>query len=64
MQALMALESSTVLQFSEAATKAVATVEVIERSPVALRDAILRAGKRRDPHPVCSTAGAADVAVQ
>jgi L-lactate dehydrogenase complex protein LldG len=42
MQQLMALESS-VLQFAEAAVKAVATVEVIERYPATLRDAILRA---------------------
>jgi L-lactate dehydrogenase complex protein LldG len=42
MQQLMALES-TVLQFAEAAVKAVATVEVIERSSLALRDAILQA---------------------
>jgi L-lactate dehydrogenase complex protein LldG len=48
MQQLMALEPS-VLQFAEAAVKAVATVEVIERSPATLRDAILRAagGARR-----------------
>jgi len=38
----MALESSTVLQFAENATKAVATVEIIEPSPLALRSAILR----------------------
>ena len=42
MQQLMALESS-VLQFAEAAVKAAATVEIIERSPATLRDAILRA---------------------
>src|SRR5664280_2657391 len=42
MQQLMALESS-VLQFAEAAVKAAATVEIIERSPAPLRDAILRA---------------------
>jgi L-lactate dehydrogenase complex protein LldG len=42
MQQIMALESS-VLQFAEAAVKAVATVEIVERSPAALRDAILRA---------------------
>src|ERR1035437_3274079 len=42
MQQLMALESS-VLQFVENAVKAVATVEVIERSPSTLRHAILRA---------------------
>ncbi len=43
MQSLMVLESSSALQFAENATKAVATVEVIERSPLALRDAILHA---------------------
>jgi L-lactate dehydrogenase complex protein LldG len=42
MQQIMALEPS-VLQFAEAAVKAVATVEIIESSPSALRDAILRA---------------------
>ncbi|MGB7554141.1 MAG: LUD domain-containing protein [Candidatus Korobacteraceae bacterium] len=42
MQQIMALESS-VLQFAEAAVKAVATVEIIERSPAALSIAILRA---------------------
>ncbi len=42
MQPLMVLESSSVLQFVENAVKAVATVEVIERSPSTLRDAILR----------------------
>jgi L-lactate dehydrogenase complex protein LldG len=42
MQSPTVLESSSVLQFAETATKAVATVEVIERSPLALRDAILR----------------------
>ena len=43
MPSLMVLESSSVLQFAEAAVKAVATVEVIERSPLALRDAIRHA---------------------
>ena len=42
MQSLMILESSSVLQFVENAVKAVATVEVIDRSPLTLRDAILR----------------------
>ncbi len=42
MQQLMALEPS-VLQFAEAAVKAAATVEVIERSPAVLGEAILRA---------------------
>lgn len=42
MQQLMALEP-TVLQFAEAAVRAVATVEVIERSPATLRDVILHA---------------------
>jgi L-lactate dehydrogenase complex protein LldG len=42
MQQIMALEP-TVLQFAEAAVKAVATVEIIERSPATLRIAILRA---------------------
>lgn len=42
MQQIMALEP-TVLQFAEAAVKAVATVEIIERTPDALRVAILRA---------------------
>ena len=41
MQPLMVLESS-VLQFAQAAVTAAATVEVIERSPLTLRDAILR----------------------
>jgi L-lactate dehydrogenase complex protein LldG len=43
MPSLMVVESSSVLQFAETATKAVATVEVIERSPLALCHAILRA---------------------
>jgi L-lactate dehydrogenase complex protein LldG len=38
----MILESSSVLQFVENAVKAAATVEVIDRSPLTLRDAILR----------------------
>jgi L-lactate dehydrogenase complex protein LldG len=42
MQQVMVLDSS-VVQFAEAAVKAVATVEVIERSSAALRDAILQA---------------------
>ncbi len=33
----------TIEQFTESATKAVASVEVIDRTPAALRDAILRA---------------------
>lgn len=42
MQPVMVLNPS-VAQFAEAAIKAVATVEVIERSPTALRTAILQA---------------------
>ena len=42
MQQVMVLDSS-VMQFAEAAVKAVASVEVIDRSPAALRDAILQA---------------------
>jgi L-lactate dehydrogenase complex protein LldG len=42
MQQVMVLDPS-VAQFAEAAVKAVATVEVIDRSPAALRDAILQA---------------------
>lgn len=41
MQSVMVLESS-LIEFAEAAVKAVATVEVIDHSPAALRDAILR----------------------
>ena len=42
MQQVMVLDSS-VVQFAEAAVKAVATVEVIDRSPATLRDTILHA---------------------
>jgi L-lactate dehydrogenase complex protein LldG len=42
MQQVMVL-GSLVVEFAEAAVKAVASVEVIERSPAALHDAILRA---------------------
>jgi len=42
MQQVMSLEPP-VLQFTEAAINAVATVEVVDRSPAALRDATLRA---------------------
>jgi L-lactate dehydrogenase complex protein LldG len=42
MQQVMVLDSS-IVKFAEAAVKAVATVEVIDRSPAALRDAVLQA---------------------
>jgi len=43
MTAVMAQTPLLLDQFTESATKAVATVEVIDRTPAALRDAILRA---------------------